>query len=151
MVGVNTVLNDNPKLNIRLWEGKNPLAIVIDPREKLIKLNRDFNLDPRKIITVKKTNQSEINDHYFLSAQEILDQLYIQNLQSVIIEGGRKTLQCFIEADLWDEAKIFVTKNKLGEGLKSPKIMVDSVHSSSKIKDDKLITIYKDSIISKSV
>ena len=151
MVGVNTVLNDNPKLNIRLWEGKNPIAVVIDPREKLFKLNRDFYLDPSKIITVKKTNQNEKNDHYFLSAQEILDQLYIQNLQSVIIEGGRRTLQCFIEADLWDEAKIFVTKNKLGGGLESPKIKVDSFHNTSKIKDDKLITIYKDSIISKSV
>ena len=54
MIGVKTALNDNPKLNTRLWKGKNPIAIVIDPREKLLNVKANFHLDRSKIITVKK-------------------------------------------------------------------------------------------------
>ena len=85
-----------------------------------------------------------------ITAQKISDQLYDEKLQSVIIEGGAKTLQHFIDADPWDEARIFVTKTKLKSGLKGPKIKRDLIYSTSKIKEDTLITLYKDSMISKS-
>ena len=150
MIGVQTALDDNPKLNTRLWKGKNPLPIVIDPNQRFLKSMEDFYLHQREILTIKNKNQTENNEYYPLTAQEILDQLYHENLQSVIIEGGSKTLQCFIDANLWDEAKIFVTNHKLGAGLEAPNIQRDLIYSKSKIKEDTLITLYKDSTISKS-
>jgi diaminohydroxyphosphoribosylaminopyrimidine deaminase/5-amino-6-(5-phosphoribosylamino)uracil reductase len=148
MIGVQTALNDNPKLDTRLWKGKNPLALVIDPQQKLSHTESDFNLQKGKFLTIKNQNQEEITDHLPLKAQEILDQLYDNDLQSVIIEGGSKTLQCFIDEGLWDEARIFVTKDELGAGLKGPLINRDRVHTTSTINADTLITLYKDSMIS---
>ncbi len=148
MIGVQTAMNDNPKLNTRMWKGKNPLAVVIDPKQKLSSTKVDFNLNVRELLSIKNQNQEDKTDYLPLKAQEILDQLYNNNLQSVMIEGGSKTLQCFIDAGLWDEARIFITKDKLGAGLKGPLINRDLTHSSSKIKSDTLITLYNDSMIS---
>ena len=74
--------------------------------------------------------------------------LFNNSLQSVIIEGGTKTLQNFIDAELWDEVRIFVTKEKLISGLKGPVFKRNANYNSSKILEDTLITYHKDSIIS---
>ena len=118
------------------------------------------------IVNVKEIPKAEINPYVApritepsgafsaasdpLTAREILDQLSEKKLQSVIIEGGTKTLQHFIDANLWDEARIFVTKAKLKSGLKGPNINRSLIHNSSKINEDILITLYSDSMISKS-
>lgn len=148
MIGVQTALNDNPKLDTRLWNGENPVSVVIDPHQKLSNIKGDFNLLKKKFLTIKNQNKEENKDQLSIKAQEVLDQLFKNGLQSVIIEGGTKTLQHFIDAELWDEARIFVTKDKLKAGLKGPVIKRDAVHSSSKIKEDTLITLYKDPMIS---
>ena len=54
--------------------------------------------------------------------KNILEELYKQNIQSVIIEGGSKTLQSFIDTNMWDEARIFTTNKELTDGVKSPNI-----------------------------
>jgi diaminohydroxyphosphoribosylaminopyrimidine deaminase/5-amino-6-(5-phosphoribosylamino)uracil reductase len=59
--------------------------------------------------------------------QYILFQLYLQDIQSVIIEGGAKTLQAFIDAGLWDEARIFTGPVNLKQGIKAPVIQGDIV------------------------
>ena len=148
MIGAKTALNDNPKLNTRLWKGNNPVAVVIDPQQRLSKSKGVFNLKNKKFLTI--IDQEIRMGNNPITAQKISDQLYDEKLQSVIIEGGAKTLQHFIDADLWDEARIFVTKTKLKSGLKCPKIKRDLIYSTSKIKEDTLITLYKDSMISKS-
>jgi diaminohydroxyphosphoribosylaminopyrimidine deaminase/5-amino-6-(5-phosphoribosylamino)uracil reductase len=52
--------------------------------------------------------------------QYILFQLYLQDLQSVIIEGGAYTLKTFIDAGLWDEARIFTGASVLENGIEAP-------------------------------
>ena len=68
---------------------------------------------------------------------EILTKLYTENIQSIIVEGGTKTLQSFINNNLWDEARIFKTKNILNEGVKSPSIN-GKIISTSFINNDTL-------------
>ena len=148
MIGVQTVLDDNPKLDTRLWNGKNPVPVVIDPSQKLSKIKGDFNLMKKKFITIKNQNRNKNKDQLSIKAQEILDQLFNNSLQSVIIEGGTKTLQNFIDAELWDEVRIFVTKEKLISGLKGPVFKRNANYNSSKISEDTLLTYHKDSIIS---
>lgn len=128
LVGTNTVLEDNPKLNVRDWEGKSPMRIIIDSE---LKISSDSHvLDgsvPTLIITAKNdsTDYKEgINcrtvDFSKNLSEEICSLLYQQNIISVLIEGGAKTLQTFIDANLWDEARVFTGNTSFKAGLKSP-------------------------------
>lgn len=129
LVGTKTVMVDNPYLTVREIEGKNPLRIIID---KDLKLNKDFNIfntDAKTIVfnNLKTYTDGNIQyiqiDFYGLVPQFILYQLYLMEIQSVIIEGGTYTINEFIQFNLWDEARIFKSKKKLGTGVKAPSIM----------------------------
>ena len=121
LIGVNTAIIDNPKLNLRDWYGKNPIAIVIDPKNRLPNesyLYRNNIANHLLSITSKKV---DFKDKEF-KKEDFIRFLYENKIQSVIIEGGLKTLVFFIKNNLWDEAKVFKTKIKLNDGLISPKL-----------------------------
>ena len=129
LVGKNTVAIDNPKLNVRYWEGKSPKRVVIDRRLELDKsLNmfdqsvETFIFNEVKFDTDGKNKYIALEDFDRYVPQYILYQLYLQDIQSVIIEGGAHTLKTFIDAGLWDEARIFTGAVNLKEGIKAPEI-----------------------------
>jgi diaminohydroxyphosphoribosylaminopyrimidine deaminase/5-amino-6-(5-phosphoribosylamino)uracil reductase len=133
LVGKKTALIDNPQLNVRLVEGRNPIRAVIDRNLKLPKsLNlfdnsvKTFVFNSKKTEIEDKTIYIQIEDFDRFLPQYILYQMYLQDIQSVIIEGGVKTLQTFIDAHLWDEARIFRSKTKWGKGKIAPHIFGDS-------------------------
>ena len=127
LVGRITAEKDNPSLTVRKAKGQNPIRIVID---KYLKLSNDlslFNSEARTIIFngIKSeenfTNQFVlINFKYLIN--NILEELHKQNIQSVIIEGGSKTLQSFISANQWDQARVFTANKQLKNGVKAPSI-----------------------------
>lgn len=127
LVGTNTVIEDNPKLNTRNWYGNNPIRIVID---KSGKISDNFNLKNQSIPTIVVTEQEiSVNTPHLIYENTIFDELlaekiaailYKHEIQSVIIEGGAKTLQTFINANIWDEARVFKTKHLLYNGVKAP-------------------------------
>ena len=80
---------------------------------------------------------SKNKDQLSIKPQEILDQLFNNSLQSVIIEWGTKTLQNFIDKGYWDEARVFTSNKKLKQGIPSPKFVYEKIKSVS-ILDDKL-------------
>ena len=143
MIGVQTALNDDPKLNTRLWAGNDPIPVVIDPNGRLSQTKEKRNLDLKNILTVPKINFKKHRGEW-LTPNEISDQLYQSGIQSVIIEGGTKTLQHFIDTGLWDEARIFVSPKTLGGGLKGPVIRNHEKRPTHSIKEDRLITLYQD-------
>jgi diaminohydroxyphosphoribosylaminopyrimidine deaminase/5-amino-6-(5-phosphoribosylamino)uracil reductase len=51
-----------------------------------------------------------------------LDELYRQQLQSLLVEGGSRLLQAFIDAELWDEAFVEEAPLTLGDGVKAPRM-----------------------------
>lgn len=129
LVGKNTALADNPELNVRLVKGRNPKRAVIDRDLVLPKhlnlLNQEsetFVFNALKTDRVGKTLFVAIEDFDHFLPQYILFQLYLQDIQSLIIEGGAKTLKTFIDADLWDEARIFTSSENWGSGVKAPNI-----------------------------
>jgi diaminohydroxyphosphoribosylaminopyrimidine deaminase/5-amino-6-(5-phosphoribosylamino)uracil reductase len=61
----------------------------------------------------------------------------------VIIEGGRQTLQTFIDAGLWDEARIFTGKTHFKEGIKAPEV-TGRLISETKVDQDHLKVIFND-------
>ncbi len=117
LVGTNTVLEDNPSLTTRNWTGKNPVRVVIDKNEKLPKTLSVFNNEAETILVSDKTIDFSKN-----VAQQICDLLFKNNINSIIIEGGAKTLQTFIDTNLWDEARVFIGQPKFTNGTKAPKL-----------------------------
>ena len=115
LVGTNTVIEDNPSLTIRDWKGENPVRIVLD---KEAKLHSDFNVFKKEAKTIRLTKSSIDFDQPI--ATQICNHLYKENINSVIIEGGLKTLQTFIDENLWDEAHVFTGNIDFREGVKAP-------------------------------
>ncbi|HMC02379.1 MAG TPA: bifunctional diaminohydroxyphosphoribosylaminopyrimidine deaminase/5-amino-6-(5-phosphoribosylamino)uracil reductase RibD [Flavobacteriaceae bacterium] len=125
LVGKNTVLEDNPSLTARNWKGQNPIRVVLDKNETLHKAYNIFNNDAQTLL-IKETK-----------AEDICKKLYQANINSVIIEGGAKTLQLFINAGLWDEARIFIGNNIFKKGIKTPQFSGNLI-SEQQIADDVL-------------
>jgi len=129
LVGKNTVLADNPQLNTREVQGKNPIRIVID---RNLVISGDFHIfnDAAKTIIFNEVKTEVVNnihfiqmeDMHFYLPQKIAYQLYLMDIQSVIIEGGANILQQFIVSNLWDEARVFTSKTTWENGIKAPEI-----------------------------
>jgi diaminohydroxyphosphoribosylaminopyrimidine deaminase/5-amino-6-(5-phosphoribosylamino)uracil reductase len=138
LVGANTVAHDNPSLTTRDVKGKNPIRIVIDIQNSLPKSSQVFNSEAK---TITLTN-NEIDSSIPL-AKQICTALYLNNISSVIVEGGKKTLQTFIDEQLWDEARIFSSNENLKTGVRKPQLKGKLVNE-IKIKSDTLKTMLND-------
>ena len=144
-VGTNTVDNDNPFLTVREVLGKNPLRIVID-RKLILKKNASvFNSDSSTLVLNEKLN-SKIDNLEYITVdfnnliQELMNILYKKNIMSVIIEGGKQTLQSFLNENVWDEARVISGNKRLNKGVGSPIIPI-SPNKSFYYGDD-LVNIY---------
>jgi len=143
LIGKNTALIDNPQLNVRYGGGRSPKRVVID---RTLELPESLNIFDQSVETfvfnaIKTDVDGRIKyialeDFDNFVPQYILFQLYLQDVQSLIIEGGAKTLQAFIDASLWDEARIFTGKATLKNGIKSPVIEGDILSLDSVGEDD---------------
>ena len=126
LVGKNTALTDNPSLTVREVEGKNPIRILLDSNLEVSAEASLFNDEaPLLVFNALKSEQSAHIEWIKLAAmkpQDILQELYKRSIQSVIIEGGKQVLDAFIEANLWDEARVLVGTPKFEQGILAPKI-----------------------------
>lgn len=127
LVGTHTVFADNPTLNVRDWNGTNPIRIVLDQNNRISKESHIFDNQAKTMVltaesfsTGKENIHSEKMNFGENCAEAITAILYKNEIQSVIIEGGRQTLQTFIDADLWDEARVFYGNALFKEGTKAP-------------------------------
>ena len=102
LVGYNTMRNDHPQLTTREYPGKDPQRFVMQ----------------RGTDIISELPYTPLSDN----AKEAIQQLYNLKIQSVIIEGGKKTLEKFLEIGLWDEARILVGNQCWGKGVKAPKM-----------------------------
>ncbi len=141
MVGYNTVLFDNPMLTTRLYKGKNPIRIVLDREASLPTTFAIFDGASETLILNKNKSEKSDTIQYLQcdtnNPKSILDTLYALNIESVFIEGGAKTLQLFLDHDLWDEVCVFKTETKLIDGLKAPSLNLTPI-CEHQISTDKL-------------
>ena len=125
LVGKHTARYDDPSLNVRAWVGKNPTRLVIDSK---LELPNSLQLFDQRIPTIcfntQKSEKLENLEYVKLSQgfeiSELLVELINRNIQSVIVEGGSYLLSKFIEAELWDEARVFTSQNKFEKGIAAP-------------------------------
>lgn len=128
IVGTQTARLDNPSLNVRDWCGPQPLRIVID---KDLTLPRHLHLfdgsQPTLVVTEKNetiagamTLQVDFNQSIL---PQLMEELQRRNIQSLLVEGGSKLLQSFIDEGLWDEAYVEHCPQVLGHGILSPSLI----------------------------
>lgn len=156
LLGTNTVIADNPSLTVRSWKGNNPVRVVIDKNLRIPSEVTVFDENVQTIIITEAekeisviSNDSEKSqkliyeqiDFYSQVAKQICEVLHKHQIQSVIIEGGAQTLQTFIDANLWDEAKVFIGNVSFGEGVKRP--IFDAKLSSEERIDNDILRIYR--------
>lgn len=129
LVGKLTALADNPQLNVREWQGKNPIRIVIDRNLEIPLSNNLFNDVAKTVVFNEQKTEVQNNIHYiqmedmqYYLPQKIAFQLYLMDIQSVIIEGGANIVNQFIKGNLWDEARVFNSNKIWKEGIPSPQI-----------------------------
>ncbi|GGH05028.1 bifunctional diaminohydroxyphosphoribosylaminopyrimidine deaminase/5-amino-6-(5-phosphoribosylamino)uracil reductase RibD [Pedobacter zeae] len=129
LIGKQTAITDNPQLTAREWPGKNPIRLVIDKNLQVPLSNHIFNTEAKTIIfneiktdIIGHVQYIQMEDMQFYLAQKIAFQLYLMDIQSVIIEGGANILNQFLSSNLWDEARIFSSSESWMEGIPSPVI-----------------------------
>jgi len=124
-IGTETALKDNPSLTLREWFGQQPLRIVADLFGRLPS-DLKLYIDSSKTVTISKANLNSANSKIFINPKEnnviqtLLEYLYLEKIQSVIIEGGPKTLQHFIDEDLWEEAHVYKGYKIFEKGVMAP-------------------------------
>ena len=145
LVGTNTVLADNPKLNVRSWSGENPIRIVLDRNLRIPENANILNGSIKTIVFTEKEKYLfqhkkdlilEQIDFSKNVAEQICKVLQEHQIQSLIVEGGTKTLKTFIDENLWDEALVFVGDNNFGTGVKAP--VIKKNYKENNIKNDVL-------------
>lgn len=130
LVGTKTAIADNPKLNTRLWKGPDPVRVVLDRKLRIPEDSVLFDGTAKTIvISGEKTEKEQQNRQNLIFekadfdkdlASEVCRVLYKHEIQSVIIEGGRQTLQTFIDAGLWDEVRRVIGTVSFKNGIKAP-------------------------------
>lgn len=130
LIGTTTALNDNPKLSARAWVGKNPIRIVLDRSLRIPKSFKLYDLSQKTIfITGNKEITSSDENLIFETIdfernvpEQICELLFEYGIQSLIVEGGVKTIQSFIDVKLWDTAFVFTGGTLFGNGLVAPEL-----------------------------
>lgn len=151
MVGVGTVLADDPRLTCRLPKGRDPLRVVVDSRLRCplkAKVFDDANCivftasgyDKRKKAALEKKGVRVFSTPgRRVSLKAPLKQLAGLNVSSVLLEGGRELAQSFIDAGLVDAFTLIISKKKLGNGVKAPRFGPLEVMSARKLGGDLVV------------
>jgi diaminohydroxyphosphoribosylaminopyrimidine deaminase/5-amino-6-(5-phosphoribosylamino)uracil reductase len=137
MIGTRTAFLDDPLLNTRLWPGRDPVRLVVDMDLELPGSLRVFQTpQPTVVFNLKKhtvpdkpkdvITQKEGPLFYQVAedtdlVHQVINALYQMNVHSVLVEGGAYLLQSFIDAGLWDEARVITNEEMIvGSGLNAP-------------------------------
>lgn len=142
LIGTNTAIVDNPTLTTRLVKGKNPIRFVIDLKGKIPANHHLMKDDSLCYFFSTNSNSFKLNNKLALLIQdeghllnEIIVHLNQLQIQSIIIEGGAKTLQSFIDKGFWDEARVFYSSSKIQHGVLAPTLEEEILDSEMTIND----------------
>jgi len=154
LVGTNTALYDDPELTTRLWPGHSPVRLVVDMDLRLPSSLKIFNRQTKTIIFNHIKHDEGENLLYWQVTtdvsivHQVVNALYLLNIQSVLVEGGAKLLQSFIDEGMWDEIRVIRNLELLiGNGLPAPEF-----HGADKIDEQNILSdtidIYKHPVTS---
>lgn len=128
LAGGETIRTDNPLLNVRDWSGADPLRLLLTSSGNIEKNSAVFQSAGTNIVFTHNKDSVFENavtvelDKSGKTAEQVAGYLYDAGIQSVMVEGGAATLNHFIAAGLWDEARVFTGRTEFKDGIKSPVI-----------------------------
>ncbi|HZH37091.1 MAG TPA: bifunctional diaminohydroxyphosphoribosylaminopyrimidine deaminase/5-amino-6-(5-phosphoribosylamino)uracil reductase RibD [Flavisolibacter sp.] len=154
MVGTNTALSDDPELSTRNWPGHNPVRVLVDRNLRLPSMLKLFNGKVPTVVfnlhqhslpfeKISVAHLRELGVSYYQITEDaslvhqVLNGLYRAGIQSMIVEGGARLLQSFIDEGLWDEARVISNEELfIGEGLPAPDLREFQLVKTEKIVSD---------------
>ncbi|WP_157976135.1 bifunctional diaminohydroxyphosphoribosylaminopyrimidine deaminase/5-amino-6-(5-phosphoribosylamino)uracil reductase RibD [Lewinella sp. IMCC34191] len=130
IVGARTIIEDNPKLNSRLFPGPDPRPVIIDLRDRLTGKEAIFGSGQKPLVFTGrkpaklKAETIEIKDKELnkKAMKKIMRKLHALKFGHVTVEGGAATLTAFLQFGFWDEACIFTGTPRFGRGLAAPEL-----------------------------
>ena len=158
LVGAITTLKDNPALNVREWQGRNPLRLIID---HYLEVNEDLKMikdgQPTVIFTDKQSSSSKAERLSGYTAEivridfardvltQILDYLYNRNVISLFVEGGEQTITGFFRKGLWDEARVFIGNKTFHSGVSAPNFPDNEIFGRGELLETQLYSFRNES------
>ncbi len=143
LVGTRTAITDDPALTARLWSGPDPIRLVIDKELRLPSSLKLFDGTVRTVVfNLRRHEEGGAFEYYQLSpdssiVHQIIVALMQLRIQSVLVEGGSRLLQSFIDEGYWDEARVITnTGLMLPGGLPEPELGVVSASRLETLEED---------------
>jgi len=141
LVGVNTVIHDDPLLTVRHVEGPNPVRLVLDGHGRVPLERRMFSDSGRTIVATavmpkgKETSLRERGVEVWrlpsgngkVDLQALLSRIAKEGLDSLLIEGGGETAAAFLEASLVDKVSFFIAPLIIGGRAAIPAVSGEGV------------------------
>ena len=147
LIGTNTAVIDDPKLNERYFGHDGPLRCVID-RKGVIPVTHNLMSDGMSTVVFTRLKEQKNSDIEWVQLNEdneeegILKYLHQRGVNTLMIEGGRELFDSFLKRDLWDEAWIITSRNHLRDGLRAP-IIEGSLKSKLDLGHDSIYQILR--------
>jgi diaminohydroxyphosphoribosylaminopyrimidine deaminase / 5-amino-6-(5-phosphoribosylamino)uracil reductase len=145
LIGTNTALFDDPHLTTRLWSGNHPIRLVIDMNLRLPVSLKIFDQQVPTIIFNARKHEEHNNLLFYQVTpgvslvHQVVHALYQLNIQSVLVEGGQRLLQSFIDEKMWDEARVITNPSmRVTEGIPAPSLSHEAIVSEDSYDSDLL-------------
>lgn len=125
LVGKNTILTDNPRLNVRHWtENKQPVRVVLAAALESAPGRHIFDNTQKTLIYNQEVTKKEGHTEYIRVSglRAVLQSLQEKGVNSILVEGGRKMHESFIHQGLFDEIRLIKSTLVLGGGISSPRL-----------------------------
>jgi len=151
LVGTRTAHFDDPHLTSRLWPGPNPVRLVVDMELRLPPMLHLFDQQIRTIVFNKIRHEERENLLYYQVTEDVelvhqvCNALYQLKIQSVLIEGGARLLQSFIDSGYWDEARVITNETLvIKSGIPAPQLNGGKFAKQMKLANDRIVFFKND-------
>ena len=145
LVGTTTALVDDPALTVRLWKGRDPLRLVLDLDLRLPGHLKIFEPHGKIVVFNRLKDEQRGNCRFYKLKDEgnlvaeMLTAMHNLEIQSVLVEGGARLLQSFIDSGCWDEARVISSGLLyISKGLAAPSLHGADLRNRAKIMSDSI-------------
>ncbi len=138
LIGRKTAEQDDPQLTVRYGGGHNPIPIIITEKGNI----KPIQLLQNPLLQVYTKQLSSPYSHVHDLIAGTLQALHAQNIQSIMVEGGRHTIQAFLQTTCWDEVRLLQSPHCLQAGIKAPSLPAHVQHIHTQFVADDIISTY---------
>lgn len=116
LIGSQTLINDNPNLTARHWKGRNPVRVILYPNYDGKTSFKALGQSTKTIVFTDNESYEDKNIEFLKISRpegiinQIMNDLNQRNIQSLLVEGGSRLHQLFIDSNIFDEIRIFKSK-----------------------------------------